>query len=266
MRSGAVQVGPESRPRARCPGLDAAAQAGTAPLKVDPVAGSGAEVLMFNLCADGRRVMRQPRRARERGHRGRRPFAGPSSWASTARRSSRPSRPGMTTVPARLVDEPRRELSRAAQTCRPPRIDLDGGERDARHRRRHPQRQMRRRARRSGLSAPFKDGTCLVVNIGTTSDDPVRVTIEIDGQRRSGQDRHQRTGAVHAERALRHVLRLASPTVARSRLTRSTWRSTPSGSASPASPTRTRRPGTATAAAPARARTRSRRARTSERA
>ena len=39
-----------------------------------------------------------------------------------------------------------------------------------------------------------KDGTCLVINIGTTSDDPVRVTIEIDDPHRSGQYRHQRTG------------------------------------------------------------------------
>jgi ABC-type transport system substrate-binding protein len=174
VRSGAIQVGLDLG-LAALPGLVSAAKAKNAPLKVDPVAGSGAEVLMFNVCAgDGGACANPSEHENE------------DTADLTVRRAillgiDRPAiiaavAPGMTTVPpdswmslgasylsADGVPTTAANLEQANGI-----LDTAGDARNA----------------KCGMAPDgqdyraFKDGTCLVINIGTTSDDASRLTIE----------------------------------------------------------------------------------------
>jgi ABC-type transport system substrate-binding protein len=174
VRSGAVQIG-LNLGLAALPALDAAVRAHTAPLTVDPVAGSGAEVLMFNLCATDGGSCDNP--AAEEN----------SDTANATIRSAillgvdrqaivKAVAPGITTVPpdswmnlgASYLDGaavPTTATDSAAATSM---LDSAGDTRNAKCGS-APDGQDFRAA---------KDGTCLLINLGTTSDDPVRVTEE----------------------------------------------------------------------------------------
>ncbi|MGA7989658.1 MAG: ABC transporter substrate-binding protein [Candidatus Dormiibacterota bacterium] len=174
VRSGAIQVG-LNLGLAALPTLTSAAKAGTAPFKVDPVTGSGAEVLMFNLCATDGGLCDNPAEHENE-----------DTADLTVRRAillgiDRPAivaavAPGMTAVPGDsfmslgasylgTADVPATGFDLASANAI---LDTAGDARNA----------------RCGVAPDgqdyreFKDGTCLVINIGTTSDDPVRTTIE----------------------------------------------------------------------------------------
>ena len=175
VRSGAVQVGLDLG-LAALPSLQAAVQgAHTRLLTVDPVAGSGAEVLMFNLCAaDGGSCANPAALENE------------DTANATLRKAIllgidrqaivKAVAPGITTVP------PDSWLSLGASYLGGAGVTTTGFDPatanamldaagDARSTKcgAAPDGQDYRVAR---------DGTCLVINLGTTSDDPVRVTIE----------------------------------------------------------------------------------------
>lgn len=175
VRSGAVQVGLDLGLSA-LPGLAAAAKKGTIPLSVEPVAGSGAEVLMFNLCATDGGLCANPsvtenedtadstirhavllgidRQAIVAAVAPGSTAVPPDSWFSLGA-----SYLGGSGVATTAYDEAQ------ANTL----LDGAGDARNA----------------KCG-SAPdgqdfraFKDGTCIVINLGTTSDDPERVAVEL---------------------------------------------------------------------------------------
>ncbi|HUZ70545.1 MAG TPA: ABC transporter substrate-binding protein [Candidatus Saccharimonadales bacterium] len=173
VRSGAVEVGLNLGLSA-LPGLNAAAKAGNAPLKVDPVPGSGAEVLMFNLCAGNGGQCANPsqhenedtadltvRRAillgidRQAIVSAIAPGATvpPDSWMSLGA-----SYLGSDGVPTTGFN-----LDQANAT-----LDSAGDDRNAKCGAAPDGQDYR----------AFKDGTCLVINVGTTSDDAARMTIE----------------------------------------------------------------------------------------
>ena len=174
VRSGAVEVGLDLGLSA-LPGLLSAARAGTIPLRVAPVAGSGSEVLMFNLCASSRGLCDNPAE-----------HENADTADATIRRAIllgidrraivAAVAPGMTTVPrdswmslgagylsGSYLPATAFDLGQANAT-----LDA-GGE----------VRNVKCGAAPDGQDyRALKDGTCIVVNLGTTSDDPVRVTIE----------------------------------------------------------------------------------------
>jgi peptide/nickel transport system substrate-binding protein len=174
VRSGAVQVGLDLGLSA-LPGLVSAARAGRIPLKVTPVAGSGAEVLMLNLCASSRGLCDNPAEHENE-----------DTADATIRRAIllgidrraivAAIAPGMTTVPrdswmslgasyltGSYVPSTSYDLGQANAV-------LDAGG-DARN--------PKCGAAPDGQDyRAFKDGTCIVVNLGTTGDDPARVSIE----------------------------------------------------------------------------------------
>ena len=158
--------------------LDAAVHAHTAPFTVDPLAGAGAEVLVFNDCLSNGGLCANPAALENE-----------DTASATIRKAIllgidrqaiiKAVAPGLTTVPPELVDESRRELSRAAR--RSPRPA------STRRRRIRCSMPPATRAPTKCGTAPdgqdyraAKDGTCLVINIGTTSDDPLRVQGGVD--------------------------------------------------------------------------------------
>jgi ABC-type transport system substrate-binding protein len=174
VRSGAVEVGLDLGLPA-LPGLVSAARAGRVPLRVEPVTGSGAEVLMFNLCASSRGVCDNPAEHENE-----------DTADATIRRAIllgidrraivAAVAPGMTTVPrdswmslgaSYLAGS---DVPSTAYDLGQANAVLDAGG-DA--------RKATCGATPDGQDyRAFKDGTCIVVNLGTTSDDPVRVSIE----------------------------------------------------------------------------------------
>lgn len=174
VRSGAVEVGLDLGLSA-LQGLISAARAGRIPLRVDPVTGSGAEVLMFNLCASNRGLCDNPAEHENE-----------DTADATIRRAillgiDRQAiiaavAPGMTAVPrdswmslgagylsGSYVPATAFDLGQANAT-----LDAAGDARNARCGAAPDGQDYR----------AFEDGTCIVVNLGTTSDDPVRTTIE----------------------------------------------------------------------------------------
>ncbi len=174
VRSGVVGVGLDLGLSA-LPGLVAAAKAGTLPLRVDPVAGSGAEVLMFNLCASDRGLCDNP--AVQENEDTADPTIRKAILLGVDRRAIIATvAPGMTVVP------PDSWMSLGASYLSGSAVPVTGFDRgqantlldsagDARN--------AKCGAAPDGLDyRAFKDGTCIVVNLGTTGDDPARVTIE----------------------------------------------------------------------------------------
>jgi ABC-type transport system substrate-binding protein len=175
VRSGAVEVGLDLGLSA-LPGLVSAARVpGTVPLRVDPVLGSGAEVLMFNLCASNRGLCDNPaehenedtadatiRRAILLGIDRRAIIAAVAPGMTTVPRDSWMSL-GASYLSGSYVPATAFDVGQANAT-----LDAAGDARNARC-----------GAATNGQDyRAFKDGTCIVVNLGTTNDDPVRVTIE----------------------------------------------------------------------------------------
>jgi peptide/nickel transport system substrate-binding protein len=172
--SGAVEVG-LNLGLAALPTLEAAVKAHTAPLTVDPVNGSGAEVLMFNLCATDGGLCDNP--AADENE---------DTSDATVRRAIllgidrqaiiKAVAPGDTTVPpdswmdlgaSYLASDGVTTTAYNPATANAM-LDTAGDARVAKC-----------GAAPDGQSfRAEKDGTCLVVNIGTTSDDPVRVAVE----------------------------------------------------------------------------------------
>jgi ABC-type transport system substrate-binding protein len=175
VRSGAVEVGLDLGLSALSSLVSAARVPGTAPLRVDPVTGSGAEVLMFNLCASNRGLCDNPA-----GH------ENEDTEDATIRRAIllgldrraivAAVAPGMTTVPrdswmslgasylsGSYVPSTAYDLGQANAV-----LDAGGDPRNAKCGAAPDGQDYR----------AFKDGTCIVVNLGTTSDDPARLTIE----------------------------------------------------------------------------------------
>jgi ABC-type transport system substrate-binding protein len=174
VRSGAVEVG-LNLGLAALPGLTSAAKASNAPLKVVPVAGSGAEVLMFNLCAGDGGLCANPSEHENE-----------DTADLTVRRAillgiDRQAivtavAPGMTTVP------PDSWMSLGATYLSGDNVPTTGFNVDQANAILDTAGDARNAKCGVGPDGQdyraFKDGTCLVINIGTTSDDPVRVTIE----------------------------------------------------------------------------------------
>jgi ABC-type transport system substrate-binding protein len=174
VRSGAVQVG-LNLGLANLPALKGAAKASGAVLTVDPVAGSGAEVLMFNLCATNGGLCDNAaldenedtadlivRKAILMG------IDRPAIAKAVA--------PGLATVPADAfmnLGASYLDGASVATTAFDPTqanavLDSSGYPRNAKC-----------GAARDGQDyRQFKDGTCIVINLGTTSDDPVRLMVE----------------------------------------------------------------------------------------
>jgi ABC-type transport system substrate-binding protein len=174
VRSGAVQVGLNLGLSALA-SLDAAVRAHTAPFTVDPVPGSGAEVLMFNLCATDGGLCDNP--AADENE---------DTADATIRKAIllgidrqaiiKAVAPGLTTVPAdswmslgaSYLDGAAVPTTGYDPTTANSMLDAAGDPRTTKCGT-APDGQDFRAA---------KDGTCIVVNLGTTSDDPVRVMVE----------------------------------------------------------------------------------------
>ena len=174
VKSGAIEVG-LNLGLSDLASLDAAVHAHTAPFTVDAVAGSGAEVLMFNLCLSNGGLC-----------------ANPSALESedTANGTIRKAillgidraaiikavAPGLTTVPAdswmnlgaSYLDSAGVTTTAFDPTSANSMLDAAGDTPSSKCGT-APDGQDYRAA---------KDGTCLVINIGTTSDDPLRVKVE----------------------------------------------------------------------------------------
>jgi ABC-type transport system substrate-binding protein len=174
VRSGAIGVGLDLGLSA-LPGLVLAARAGSVPFHVDPVAGSGAEVLMFNLCASDRGLCDNPS-----------VHENEDTADSTIRRAIllgvdrraiiAAVAPGMTSVPAdSWMSLGASYLSASAV----PTTGFDRGQANALLDSAGDARNSKCGAGLDGQDyRAFKDGTCIVVNLGTTSDDLARATIE----------------------------------------------------------------------------------------
>ena len=174
VRSGAVGVGLDLGLSA-LPGLVSAARAGTAPLRVEPVAGSGAEVLMFNVCATDGGLCDNPS-----GHEN----------EDTADLTIRKAillgidrraiiaaiAPGMTVVPGdSFMSLGASYLSGSTVTT----TGFDRAQANAVLDAGGDARSAKCGAGPDGQNyRAFKDGTCIVVNVGTSSDNPARLTVE----------------------------------------------------------------------------------------
>jgi peptide/nickel transport system substrate-binding protein len=174
VRSGAVGVGLDLGLSA-LPGLVSAARAGAVPLRVQSVAGSGAEVLMFNLCATDGGLCANPS-----GHENedtadltirKAILLGIDRRAIIAALA-----PGMTVVPgdswmslgASYLSGSTVTTTGFDQAQANVVLDAAGDVRSAKCGA-GPDGQPYR---------AFKDGTCIVINVGTTSDNPARLVIE----------------------------------------------------------------------------------------
>ena len=174
VRSGAVEVGLNLGLSALA-SLEAAVRAHTAPFTVDPVKGSGAEVLLFNLCLSNGGLCANPAALESE-----------DTADATVRKAIllgidrqaivKAVAPGLTTVPAdswmnlgaSYLDSASAPTTGFDPTSANAMLDAAG---DA-------------RSTKCGAASDgqdyraAKDGTCLVINIGTTSDDPLRVSVE----------------------------------------------------------------------------------------
>ncbi|HEY6468403.1 MAG TPA: ABC transporter substrate-binding protein [Candidatus Dormibacteraeota bacterium] len=174
VRSGAIQVG-LNLGLAALPGLESAAKAQSPLLKVEPVAGSGAEVLMFNLCAGDGGLCANPS---EHSNEDTADLSVRRAILLAINRQAIVSAvaPGMTTVP------PDSWMSLGATYLSGDSVPTTGfnlAQANAMLDTAGDARNAKCGAGPDGQDyRAFKDGTCLVINIGTTSDDPVRVTIE----------------------------------------------------------------------------------------
>jgi ABC-type transport system substrate-binding protein len=174
VRSGAVEVG-LNLGLAALPSLEAAVRAHTAPFTVNPVTGSGAEVLMFNLCAaDGGQCDNPAADENE-------------DTSDTAIRKAillgidrqaiiKAVAPGVTTVP------PDSWMSLGASYISGAGVPTTGFDPAAANSMLDAAGDTR--TTKCGTAPDgqdfraAKDGTCIVINLGTTSDDPVRLTME----------------------------------------------------------------------------------------
>ncbi len=174
VRSGAVEVG-LNLGLAALASLDAAVRAHTAPFTVDPLTGAGAEVLVFNDCLSNGGLCANPAALENE-----------DTASATIRKAIllgidrqaiiKAVAPGLTTVPpdswmnlgASYLNSASVPTTGFDPTSANSTLDAAG---DARSTKcgAAPDGQDYRAA---------KDGTCLVVNIGTTSDDPLRVSVE----------------------------------------------------------------------------------------
>jgi peptide/nickel transport system substrate-binding protein len=172
--SGAVEVG-LNLGLAALPKLEASVKAHTAPMTVDPVDGSGAEVLMFNLCAGDGGLCDNP--AAEENEDTSDPTVRKAILLGIDRQAIiKAVAPGDTTVPpdswmdlgARYLASDGVATTAFNPTTADAMLDSAGDTRVA----------------KCGVAPDGqdyraeKDGTCIVINIGTTSDDPVRVAVE----------------------------------------------------------------------------------------
>jgi len=174
VRSGAVEVGLDLG-LAALPALDAAVHAHSAPFTVDLVAGSGAEVVMFNLCAGDGGLCDNPAALENE-----------DTADATIRKAIllgidregiiKAVAPGITTVPpdswmnlgASYLDAAGIATSAYDPASANSMLDTAGDVRNAKCGTGPDGQDFR----------ALKDGTCIVITLGTTSDDPVRVTVE----------------------------------------------------------------------------------------
>ena len=172
--SGAVEVG-LNLGLAALPKLEASVKAHTAPLTVDPVNGSGAEVLMFNLCATDGGLCDNP--AADENEDTSDPTVRKAILLGIDRQAIvKAVASGDTTVPpnswmdlgASYLASDGVSTTTYDPTTANAMLDTAGDTRVA----------------KCGVAPDGqdfraeKDGTCIVINIGTTSDDPVRVAVE----------------------------------------------------------------------------------------
>jgi ABC-type transport system substrate-binding protein len=174
VRSGAVQVG-LNLGLAALASLSAAVRADTVPLTVDPVLGSGAEVLMFNLCATDGGLCDNPAVTENE-----------ETADATIRKAIllgidrqaivKAVAPGVTTVPA---DSWMNLGASYLDSASVPTTGFDPATANATLDTAGDTRSTKCGAAPDGQSfRAAKNGTCIVVNLGTTSDDPVRVMVE----------------------------------------------------------------------------------------
>jgi ABC-type transport system substrate-binding protein len=174
VRSGAVEVG-LNLGLSNLASLDAAVHAHTAPFTVDPVLGSGAEVLMFNLCLSDGELCANP--AADENEDTANAMIRKAILLGIDRQAIvKAVAPGLTTVPAdswmnlgaSYLDGAEVPTTGYDPTSANSMLDAAGDTRSTKCGA-APDGQEFRAAR---------DGTCLVINIGTTSDDPLRVSVE----------------------------------------------------------------------------------------
>jgi ABC-type transport system substrate-binding protein len=174
VRSGAVQVG-LNLGLANLADLKSAAKASGAVLAVDPVAGSGAEVLMFNLCATNGGLCDNP--ALDENEDAADLIVRKAILMAIDRQAiAKAVAPGLATVPAdSFLNLGASYLNSAgvATTAFDPTqanavLDSSGYPRNAKCGAAPDGQDFRQ----------YKDGTCIVINLGTTSDDPIRVMVE----------------------------------------------------------------------------------------
>ena len=174
VRSGAVQVG-LNLGLAVLASLSAAVRAHTVPLTVDPVLGSGAEVLMFNLCATDGGLCDNPAVTENE-----------DTADATIRKAIllgidrqaivKAVAPGVTSVPADSWMDLGASYLHSASV---PTTGLDPATANAMLDTAGDTRTTKCGTAPDGQDfRAAKDGTCIVVNLGTTSDDPVRVMVE----------------------------------------------------------------------------------------
>jgi peptide/nickel transport system substrate-binding protein len=172
--SGAIEVG-LNLGLAALPGLEASVKKHTAPLTVDPVDGSGAEVLMFNLCATDGGLCDNPA-ADENEDTANATVRKAILLAIDRQAIIKAVAPGDTTVPpdswmdlgASYLASDGVTTTASDPATANSMLDSAGDARNA----------------KCGVAPDGQDfraatdGTCLVINIGTTNDDPVRVKVE----------------------------------------------------------------------------------------
>jgi ABC-type transport system substrate-binding protein len=174
VRSGAVEVG-LNLGLAALPTLEAAAAKASAALTVDPVAGAGAEVLMFNLCATDGGLCDNPA-ADENEDTANATIRNAILLAINRQAIIQAVAPGDTTVPedswmnlgASYLDSAGVATTAYNPASANSMLDSAGDAPNAKCGA-APDGQDYRAA---------TDGTCIVINLGTTSDDPVRVKVE----------------------------------------------------------------------------------------
>jgi peptide/nickel transport system substrate-binding protein len=174
VRSGAVEVG-LNLGLAALPALQAAVHAHTAPFTVAPVAGSGAEVLVFNLCAADGGLCDNPL-AEENEDTANATIRKAILLGIDRQAIVKAVAPGVTTVPAdSWMNLGASYLDTAGVTA----TGFDPVSANAMLDAAGDVRSTKCGAAPDGQDfRAAKDGTCIVVNVGTTSDDPVRVTVE----------------------------------------------------------------------------------------
>jgi ABC-type transport system substrate-binding protein len=174
VRSGAVQVG-LNLGLAALPALNAAVRAHSAPFTVDPITGSGSEVLMFNLCAADGGLCDNPA-AQENEDTANATIRKAILLGVDRQAIVKAVAPGITSVPpdswmnlgASYLNGAGVATTTFDPTTANSMLDAAGDVRNAKCGT-APDGQDFRAA---------KDGTCIVINVGTTSDDAVRVAVE----------------------------------------------------------------------------------------